>query len=101
MLIAEKLKAIRSAEGLSQSQFCKIMEIPISTLKKLEGGYNEPGWSTLTKLTQHPLFEKYTLWLMTGNTAPDAGQIEPALSLDGPEETKTAATSRRSARKTG
>ncbi|NIG88173.1 helix-turn-helix domain-containing protein [Serratia symbiotica] len=97
MLIAEKLKAIRSAEGLSQSQFCKIMEIPISTLKKLEGGYNEPGWNTLTKLTQHPLFEKYTMWLMTGKTAPQAGQIAPPLSPDGQEKIK----SRHSGRKIG
>ncbi|MBF1996578.1 helix-turn-helix transcriptional regulator [Serratia symbiotica] len=97
MLIAEKLKAIRSAEGLSQSQFCKIMEIPISTLKKLEGGYNEPGWNTLTKLTQHPLFEKYTMWLMTGKTATQAGQIAPPLSPDGQEKIK----SRHSGRKIG
>jgi hypothetical protein len=33
----------------------------------------------------NPRFAKYTLWLMTGNTAPEAGQIEPALSLDGPD----------------
>lgn len=32
------------------------------------------------KLTQHPLFEKYTLWLMTDKTAPQAGQIAPALA---------------------
>jgi transcriptional regulator with XRE-family HTH domain len=97
MIVSEKIKAIRTAEGLSQNQFCKIMEIPISTLKKLEGGYNEPGWTTLMKLTQHPLFEKYTLWLMTGNTAPESGQIAPTLAHSGPEET----TSSHSGRKTG
>ncbi|HDL7645903.1 helix-turn-helix domain-containing protein [Yersinia enterocolitica] len=98
MIVSEKIKAIRTAEGLSQNQFCKIMEISISTLKKLEGGYNEPGWATLMKLTQHPLFEKYTLWLMTNKTAPESGQIAPSLSLDGPETTPT---SRRSTRKIG
>ena len=89
MIVSEKIKAIRTAEGLSQNQFCKIMEIPISTLKKLEGGYNEPGWTTLMKLTQHPLFEKYTLWLMTDKTAPQAGQIAPALAHIGPESTES------------
>ncbi|MCY9800625.1 helix-turn-helix transcriptional regulator [Citrobacter braakii] len=97
MIVSEKIKAIRTAEGLSQNQFCEIMEIPISTLKKLEGGHNEPGWTTLTKLTQHPRFEKYTLWLMTGNTAPQAGQIAPTLSPDGQGRT----TSRRSGLKAG
>ncbi|NDL64808.1 helix-turn-helix domain-containing protein [Acerihabitans arboris] len=89
MHISEKLKAIRAAEGLSQSQFCKIMGIPISTLKKLEGGHNEPGWITLTTLTQHHQFEKYTLWLMTDKIAPEAGQIAPAVAHSGQTETKS------------
>ena len=97
MLISEKIKAIRAAEDLSQSQFCKIMDISISTLKKLEGNYNEPGYSTLIRLTQHPRFEKYTLWLMTDKTAPEAGQIAPALSPYGQEDT----TSPHSSQKTG
>jgi hypothetical protein len=33
----------------------------------------------LLKITQHPV-SKYTLWLMTDKTAPQAGQIAPALS---------------------
>ncbi|MDU1197009.1 helix-turn-helix transcriptional regulator [Kluyvera ascorbata] len=89
MIISEKIKAIRTAEGLSQSQFCSIMEIPISTLKKLEGGYNEPGWITLQKLTQHPRFEKYTLWLMTDKTAPQAGQVSPAFAHNGQDKTES------------
>ncbi|MFH7179858.1 transcriptional regulator, partial [Klebsiella pneumoniae] len=40
-------------------------------------------------LTQHPLFEKYTLWLMTDKTAPQAGQIAPALAHIGPESTES------------
>ncbi|WGM04598.1 helix-turn-helix transcriptional regulator [Arsenophonus nasoniae] len=83
MLISEKLKAIRKAERLSQAELCKIIGISISTLKKLEGNHNEPGWTTLQIITKHPRFEKYTLWLMTDKVAPESGQIEPAFSLDG------------------
>ncbi len=86
MSIGEKIKAMRNAENLSQSQFCEIMQIPISTLKKLEGGHNEPGWNTISKLTHHPKFKKYTLWLMTDTTAPEAGQVSPALARCGQEK---------------
>ncbi|HAZ4787378.1 TPA: helix-turn-helix domain-containing protein [Salmonella enterica subsp. enterica serovar 6,7:y:-] len=98
MQIHEKLKAIRKAEGMSQATFCQLLDMSISSVKKYETGLIEPGGSVLMHIMQHERFQKYTLWMMTGNTAPDAGQIAPALSLDGPED---AATSRRSARKTG
>lgn len=32
----------------------------------------------LLKITQHPQITKYTMWLMTGQTIPEAGQISPA-----------------------
>ncbi len=83
MKLSEKIKAIRMAEGLSQSKFCEIMEMSISTLKKYEGGHAEPGGGALVKITQHPRFEKYTMWLMTDKTLEAAGQISPALSPNG------------------
>jgi hypothetical protein len=39
------------------------------------------GSDILLKITQHPRFAKYTLWLMTDKTAPEAGQIAPALLM--------------------
>ncbi|OAT18177.1 phage immunity [Buttiauxella gaviniae ATCC 51604] len=39
------------------------------------------------KLLQHPRFTKYTLWFMTETTAPESGQIAPALAHSGPGET--------------
>ncbi|MDC9588576.1 helix-turn-helix transcriptional regulator [Xenorhabdus sp. XENO-10] len=77
MEISEKIKAIRSAENLTQIQLCEVMCISISTLKKIEAGYREPSWETITKITMHPKFEKYALWLMTDKTAPESGQISP------------------------
>ncbi|OSN02940.1 transcriptional regulator [Lonsdalea britannica] len=89
MTFDEKLKAIRNAENLSQSQFAVITGISISTLKKVEAGYHDPGWLLLSKITQHPQFQKYTLWLMTDKTAPAAGQIAPALAHIGPDSTQS------------
>ncbi|HGJ5865471.1 helix-turn-helix domain-containing protein [Arsenophonus nasoniae] len=89
MLISKKIKLIRAAEKLSQSQFCKIIGIPVSTLKNLEGNYSEPNWSTLIKITKNDRFKKYTMWLMTDEINPEAGQIEPAFSLSGSIKSKT------------
>lgn len=83
MLVSKKVKSVRLAEGLSQSQFCKIVNIPVSTLKNIEGNHSVPNWNTLTSITKHPRFKKYALWLTTDETAPEVGQIAPPLSLDG------------------
>ncbi|CNI36199.1 helix-turn-helix domain-containing protein [Yersinia rohdei] len=85
--LGEKVKAIRKAEQLSQVQFCETTGISISTVKKYETGLLEPGGGTLMKITTHPQFKKYTMWLMTGDVAPEIGQISPDLSPNGPEST--------------
>ncbi|AVY99417.1 transcriptional regulator [Lelliottia sp. WB101] len=81
--LAEKMKAIREAEGLSQSKFSEITGISISTIKKYETGVKDPGSRTLLKVTTHPEYKKYTMWLMSDETNEAAGQISPALSPDG------------------
>ena len=96
--IGEKIHLMRKAEGLSRREMSEITGISANNLKNYESiGSQIPG-DYLAVILENPRFAKYTLWLMTGNTAPEAGQIEPALSLDGSE---TTATSRRSVRKTG
>ncbi|MCX8966846.1 XRE family transcriptional regulator [Erwinia psidii] len=97
MKLSEKIKAMRVAEGLSQNQLCEIIDLPRNTLSKYESGIFEPGGNALVKYTSHPLFEKYTLWLMTDKTSPESGQISPVVSHSGQEET----TSSHSGRKTG
>lgn len=77
MEFAQKLKAIRSREGLTQMEFSDLVEISINSVKKYEGGMFEMGYGALTKVLQHPRFTKYTLWLMTDETAPECGQISP------------------------
>ncbi|MBE8815611.1 helix-turn-helix domain-containing protein [Serratia marcescens] len=85
--LGDKVKAIRKSEGVSQSEFCEITGISISTVKKYETGLIEPGGATLMKITCNPRFKKYTMWLMTGDVAPEVGQISPALSPDGLDST--------------
>lgn len=97
MKLSEKVKAIRIAEGLSQTQLCEMIDLSISTLGKYETGVYEPSGLNLLKITEHPRFEKYSLWLMTGKTAPEVGQIAPTLAHNGLEKE----TSHQSEKKTG
>lgn len=95
--LGERLKHIREAEGFSQAKFADLTGISISTIKKYEIGLKDPGGVTLIRVTTHEKLKKYTLWLMTGETNETAGQVSPALSLDGSENT----SSRQSGNKAG
>lgn len=78
MELAEKLKAIRMREGLTQSELCEATGLSLSSYKKYELALRlEVSSIALLKITNHVRFKKYTLWLMTGDTAPDCGQISP------------------------
>ncbi|WP_337039873.1 transcriptional regulator [Serratia marcescens] len=74
-----------------------MLDIPYETLKGYEMKGVQMTETNLTLFTNHPRFQKYTLWLMTGKTAPAAGQVAPLLSPDGRDETK----SRQSGQKAG
>ncbi|EOK5539529.1 helix-turn-helix domain-containing protein [Enterobacter ludwigii] len=89
MKMGEKVKAIRAAEKITQINFCEITGIPLSSLKNYEGGHSEPSLTNMLMITSKARFEKYTLWLMTGKTAPQAGQIAPAFAHNGQEPTKS------------
>lgn len=77
MDLATKLKAIRSKESVTQSEFCELVGFSLSTYKKYESSLFEMGFTALSKVVNHPQFTKYTLWLMIEQTAPEAGQISP------------------------
>ena len=72
-----KLKLIRNSLNLSQTKFCALVDISISTYKKNEGGFADVGTQTLQKIASHPECLKYALWLLTGETNIAAGQIAP------------------------
>ena len=96
-LHGHKLRQIRKAEGLTQIAFSELIGIAHSTVRNYESGQREAGLSIIDAVLRHPRFEKYTLWLMTDKTAPNAGQVSPSLSPDGHDNT----TSSRSTRKSG
>lgn len=78
MNIGEKIKKIRESEGIAQFDFAVLTGLNIATLRNCEQGRRiSLGSTELLKITQHPQFMKYTLWLMTDQTAPEAGQISP------------------------
>ncbi|MBI0277297.1 helix-turn-helix transcriptional regulator [Hafnia alvei] len=79
----KKLKAIRKAEGYTQASFAELTGINIGTIKNYEVGKREVGLSVIDRILKLEPFKKYTMWLMTGDTAPEIGQISPALSPDG------------------
>lgn len=79
----EKLKEIRKAEGLTQPAFAEITGVSLGAIRNYETGQREVGLSVLDKIIKHERFTKYTLWLMTGVSTPETGQVSPALSPDG------------------
>lgn len=85
--LEQKLKAIRKAEGITQKVMADQTGVSLGTIRNYESGFNTVGIQTVQTILNHPVFTKYTMWLMTGLTAPEAGQIAPSLSPDGQEST--------------
>lgn len=72
-----KMKAIRAKENLTQGDFCREVNISLSSWKKYEASITDMGLAPFLKVANHPRFRKYALWLTTGETAPECGQISP------------------------
>lgn len=77
MDLPAKMKAIRARENLTQGDFCQLVEISLSSWKKYDAGLTEMGLQPFLKVANHPRFKKYALWLTTGESAPDCGQVSP------------------------
>ncbi|WP_341532842.1 helix-turn-helix transcriptional regulator [Sodalis glossinidius] len=80
---SRKLCAIRKAEKLTQKQFSEMTQLALSTVRNYESGHKPAMAEIMEKILQVEMFEKYSMWLTINKTAPEAGQIEPALSHDG------------------
>ncbi|EBD7601205.1 helix-turn-helix transcriptional regulator [Salmonella enterica] len=105
---SKKLRQIREAEGLTQKQFAELTGLAVSTVRSYEGVGQTARAAIVEKVIQADQFEKYMFWLLKDKILPSAGQIAPALSLDGAEEladvqasTKTTPKSSRSRRNAG
>lgn len=77
MTIEQKLRRIRKSEGLTQIDFSRLSGIALSTVKNYERDGQRVGLSIINKITNHPRFKKYTLWLMTGDLTASTVQIAP------------------------
>ena len=80
--IGLKIKKIREAQGLSRPKFAELTGVLADSIKQYETGrVKNISLEKLEKFTQHPDLKKYSLWLITGETAPAAGQISPGGEL--------------------
>lgn len=95
--LGSKVRKIRESEGLTRLEFFELTGIPEVTQKFYETDRRGISGDTLSIITNNDRFKKYTLWLMTNETAPESGQISPTLSPDGQE----LQTSHHSGRKIG
>ncbi|MBA1231098.1 helix-turn-helix transcriptional regulator [Pseudomonas viridiflava] len=77
MDLPAKMKAIRTKEGLTQTEFCEIVGISISSWKKYEAGITEMGLQPFLKVANHERFRKYAFWLTTGDVVAEVGQVSP------------------------
>ncbi|MFW5398130.1 helix-turn-helix transcriptional regulator [Yersinia sp. 1252 StPb PI] len=81
MSIGAKLKVMRESERLiSRPEAAKMLGINNDALWRYEEDKTVPNAEVITKILNHPKFEKYTLWFITGKIAPESGQIAPALA---------------------
>lgn len=83
-----KIRAIRMAEGITQTAMAKECSLALNSLRNIESGGDGVGLKTIERIVHTARFEKYTLWMMIGKTTEAAGQISPALSHSGPEKTE-------------
>lgn len=97
MTQSEKLKLIRESERLKPKQTAELVGINYNTYHGYEAGKMKMSMESGMKFFRHPRFRKYRDWFMFDETDPAAGQIAPALSLNGPDVT----TSPQSGTKTG
>ncbi|MGJ0625471.1 helix-turn-helix domain-containing protein [Xenorhabdus bovienii] len=85
--IGEKIKLIRESERLNRRQLSELVDIPYSSLTYYESGRTVPDVTVVMKIFNHQKFKKYTMWFMTDEIAPEAGQIAPALAHIGLDAT--------------
>lgn len=79
MDLAKKIRLIREAETSGRQEFCDLIGVNKGTLTRIEQTGQIPKGDLLEKVCQS--WPKYTLWLMTGATNPECGQVEPKAEI--------------------
>ncbi|WP_315902474.1 helix-turn-helix domain-containing protein [Serratia marcescens] len=97
---AQKLRAIRKAEGLTQAKLAELATLSVATIKSYESGQQPARAEVMARVLRVPQFQKYTLWVMHGTTSDVANQIAPPLG-DGVDLTKEQSAGQKSTKRTG
>ncbi|MBS3892323.1 helix-turn-helix domain-containing protein [Serratia marcescens] len=84
--MGDKFRLIRKAEGMTRQEFADAVGLPYGTLTNYETKGIQVTEGALVKVAKNPRFKKYAYWLSTDETMPEVGQISPALSLSGSED---------------
>lgn len=78
MNLAERLKAVRAREGVTQAVMCSEVGLALSTYKKYESNQRqEVSLLAMQKIVTHERYRKYALWLLTGDLAVTTAQVSP------------------------
>ncbi|GEK13196.1 helix-turn-helix domain-containing protein [Aliivibrio fischeri] len=81
MSLQKRLKSIMKEERYSQRSFAEAIGIPLRSLEDFLSERRVPRAAFVMKITNHPQFKKYTLWLMTGEVVPNSSQVCPSESI--------------------
>lgn len=81
MDVTSRLRAVIKEEGLSQKAFSEVIDIPLISVECYLRRKRKLSGDLLLKVTNHERFSKYTLWIMTGESMPEAGQISPSIEV--------------------
>lgn len=71
----EKLKAIRTAEGMTQAEFAEATGINLRSYQNAESGHRGAGLPMVEAAAKR--WPKYSQWLLTDTTSPENGQVSP------------------------
>lgn len=75
--LADRIRAIREAEGLSRQAAAEMAGIPLRTLEGIEQKRRVPGGDILEKVAT--TWPKYAYWLVTGEQLNQIGQVCPVI----------------------
>lgn len=73
----QRLRAAIREEVLTQKALAIELEMPLRTLEDYLSGKTKLSGELMFRITNHPRFTKYTLWLMTGRISSTEDQVAP------------------------
>lgn len=73
--LADRIRAIREAEGLSRQAAAEMAGIPLRTLEGIEQKRRVPGGDIVEKVAM--TWPKYAYWLVTGEMLRESEQVKP------------------------